>query len=91
MTLTESMVEEAALGWFQELGCAVFPVSQLAPGKTAAQLGSLGDLALVGRLRVAIHPLKPVISLLAIPTLHVTLLPKLLSKELSVAGVKNSR
>ncbi len=38
MTLTESMGEEAALGWFQELGCAVFPVSQLAPRKTAAQL-----------------------------------------------------
>ena len=91
MTLTESMVEEAALGWFQELGCAVFPVSQLAPGKTAAQLGSLGDLALVGRLRVAIHPLKPVISLGAIPTLRDTLLTELLSKELSVAEVKNSR
>ncbi len=48
-------------------------------------------MVLVGRLRGAIHQLKPVISLLAIPTLHVTLLPKLLSKELSVAGVKNSR
>jgi hypothetical protein len=48
-------------------------------------------VVLVGRLRGAIHQLKPVISLLAIPTLHVTLLPKLLSKELSVAGVKNSR
>jgi len=91
MSITESMVEEAALGWFQELGYAVGPVPQLAPGKTAAQLGSLDDLALVGWLRVAIHPLKPVISLGAIPTLRDTLLTELLSRELSVAEVKNSR
>jgi len=28
MTLTESMVEEAALGWFQDLGYAVLPGPQ---------------------------------------------------------------
>jgi hypothetical protein len=91
MTLNEAIVEEAALGWFQELGYAVFPGPQLAADKTAAELGLFGDLALVGRLRVAIHQLKPVISLLAIPTLRDTLLTELLSRELSIAEVKNSR
>jgi type I restriction enzyme R subunit len=34
--LSESMVEEVALGWFQELGYAVLPGSQLAPGEPTA-------------------------------------------------------
>ena len=89
--LTESIVEEAALGWFQELGYAVLSGPPLAPGEPTAERETFSDVVLVGRLRVAIHQLKPVISMLAIPTLRVTLLPKLLSKELSVAGVKNSR
>ena len=53
MRMTESMVEEAALGLRQELGYAVGPVPQLAQGEPAAQLGFFDDLALVGRLCVA--------------------------------------
>jgi type I restriction enzyme R subunit len=53
MSITESMLKEAALGWFQELGYAVGPVPQLAQGEPAAQLGFFDDLALVGRLCVA--------------------------------------
>ena len=61
MTLTESMVEAAALGWFQELGYAVLPGPQLAPGEPAAERDSFADVMLVGRLRVAIHQLNPAI------------------------------
>ena len=86
MTLNESHVEEAALEWFGELGYAVVHGPQLAPGEPAAERDSLGEVVLVGRLREAIRRLNP-----AIPhsrtfaTLRDTLLPKLLSGELSVA------
>jgi type I restriction enzyme, R subunit len=53
--LTEAIVEEAALGWFQELGYAVLPGPQLAPGEPAAERESFGDVVLVGRLREAIR------------------------------------
>ena len=43
MTLNEAIVEEAALGWFQELGYAVLPGSQLAPGEPAAERESFSD------------------------------------------------
>jgi type I restriction enzyme R subunit len=46
MTLTESMVEEGALGWFQELGYAVLPGPQLAPGEPAAERESFSNLEL---------------------------------------------
>ena len=61
MTLTESMVEEAALGWFQELGYAVLSGPQLAPGEPTAERDSFNDVVLVGRLRVAIRQLNPAI------------------------------
>jgi type I restriction enzyme R subunit len=46
MTLSESTVEEAALGWFQELGYAVLPGPQLAPGEPAAERESFSNLEL---------------------------------------------
>jgi type I restriction enzyme R subunit len=61
MTLTESMVEEAALGWYQQLGYAVLPGPQLAPGEPAAERDSFRDVVLVGRLRDAIARLNPTI------------------------------
>jgi type I restriction enzyme R subunit len=57
MTLTEYMVEEAALGWFQKLGYTVLPGPQLAPGEPAAERESFSDVVLVGRLREAIRQL----------------------------------
>jgi type I restriction enzyme R subunit len=52
MTLTEAMVEEAALGWFEQLGYAVLPGPQLAPGEPAAERESFSDVVLVRGLRL---------------------------------------
>ena len=61
MTLNESIVEAAALGWFQELGYAVLPGPQLAPGEPTAERQTFSDVVLVGRLREAIRQLNPAI------------------------------
>ena len=57
MSLTESIVEEAALEWFGELGYAVGHGADLAPGEPAAERASIGEVVLVGRLREAIRRL----------------------------------
>jgi type I restriction enzyme R subunit len=62
MSLTESIVEDAALTWFGELGYAVGHGPDLAPGEPAAERDGFGDVVLVGRLREAIRRLN-----LAIP------------------------
>ena len=71
MPLNESIVEDAALEWFEELGYAVGHGPQLAPGEYAE--GTLtptlsqgereedGEVGLVGRLREAIRRLNPAI------------------------------
>ena len=71
MSLNESIVEDAALEWFRlrqgfggqvgELGNAAGPGPQLAPGETAAERDSFGEVGLVGRLREAIRRLNPAI------------------------------
>jgi type I restriction enzyme R subunit len=61
MRLTVSIVEDAALEWFGELGYAVGHGPQLAPGEPAAERDSFGDVVLVGRLREAIRRLNPAI------------------------------
>ena len=61
MTINEAIVEEAALGWFQELGYAALPGPQLAPGEPTAERQSFSDVLLVGRLRQAIGRLNPTI------------------------------
>ena len=53
MSLNESIVEDAALTWFGELGYAVGHGPQLAPGEPAAERASFGEVVLVGRLRKA--------------------------------------
>jgi type I restriction enzyme R subunit len=60
--LAESMVEGAALGWFEELGYAVLPGPQLAPGEPGAEGETFSDVVLVGRLRESIRQLKPATS-----------------------------
>ncbi len=57
--LNESHVEEAALTWFGELGYAIGHGPHIAPGESAAERESFGDVVLVGRLREAIHRLNP--------------------------------
>jgi type I restriction enzyme, R subunit len=92
MSLNESIVEEAALEWFGELGYAVGHGPQLAPGEAAAERESFGEVVLVGRLREAIRRLNPAIpQSRTLATLRDTLLTKLLSGELSVAEAKTSR
>jgi type I restriction enzyme R subunit len=59
MSLNESIVEDAALEWFGELGYAVGHGPDLAPGEAAAERDSFGDVVLVGRLRDAIRRLNP--------------------------------
>ncbi len=59
MSLTESIVEEAALEWFGELGYAVGHGPHLAPGEPAEERETFGDVVLVDRLRAAIQKLNP--------------------------------
>ena len=57
MSLNESIVEDAALEWFGELGYAVGHGPQLAPGERAAERASFGEVVLAGRLRAALRRL----------------------------------
>ena len=61
MSLNESIVEDAALEWFGELGYAVGHGPQLAPGEATAERDSFSEVVLVGRLRDAIRRLNPAI------------------------------
>ena len=65
----KSIIEDAALAWFGELGYAVGHGPQLAPGEYAGstltptlshgERDSYGEVVLVGRLREAIRRLNP--------------------------------
>ena len=59
MLLNESIVEDAALEWFGELGYAVGHGPHLAPGEPAAERDSFSEVVLVERLREAIRRLNP--------------------------------
>ncbi len=59
MNLNESIVEDAALEWFGKLGYSVGHGPQIAPGESATERDSFGDVVLVGRLRAAIRRLNP--------------------------------
>ena len=58
-TFNESIVEDAALNWFAELGYAIGHGPHMAPGEPAAERDSFADVVLVGRLRDAIWRLNP--------------------------------
>jgi len=90
MHLNESIVEDAALPWFGELGYAVGHGPQLAPGEPAAEHAcaghadrrdSFGEVVQMDGLREAIPQSR------TLATLRDTLLPRLLSGEVSVAHV----
>ena len=94
MHLNESIVEDAALPWFGELGYAVGHEPQLAPGEPAAEHAcaghadrrdSFGEVVQVDRLREAIPQSR------TLATLRDTLLPKLLSGELSVPALETKQ
>ena len=86
MPVNESTVELAALEWFGALGYAVGHEPHLAPGEPTVERNSFGEVVLVVRLREAIRRLNPAISSRTLATLCDTLLPKLLSGELSVTS-----
>jgi len=58
---TESIVEEAALGWLRDVGYSVAFGPDLAAGQPAAERSDPGyrDVVLVGRLRAALQRLNP--------------------------------
>ena len=85
MSLNESIVEDAALEWFGELGYAVGHGPHLAPGEPAAERDSFSEVVLVGRLREVIPRLNSAFPSRSPATLRGTLLPKLFSGELSVS------
>lgn len=57
--VAESTVEEAALGWFEELGYGVVHGPEIAPGELFAERESYGDVVLVKRLREAMARINP--------------------------------
>src|SRR5438132_56139 len=59
--LTESIVEEASLTWFGELGYTVKQGLALAPDQPRAERSSFADVVCVKRLRDAIGQLNPII------------------------------
>ena len=58
-TLNESIVEDAALTWFEELGYTIGHGPNMAPGEPTTERETFGDVVLVGRLRKAILRLNP--------------------------------
>ena len=59
MSLNESVVEEAALSWFAELGYQIGHGPHIAPGEPASERDSFADVVLAGRLRTAVQRLNP--------------------------------
>lgn len=51
-SVTESVLEEATLDWFRELGYAVVFGPDLAPGEPAAERATFGDVVLPSCFRV---------------------------------------
>ncbi len=61
MSLNESVVEDAALEWFGELGYSCLGAEALTPALSHGERESYGEVVLVGRLREAIRRLNPAI------------------------------
>ncbi|RME25088.1 MAG: type I restriction endonuclease subunit R, partial [Deltaproteobacteria bacterium] len=57
--VTESVVEEATLSWFESLGYAVLHGPDIAPGERAAERQGYDEVILPGRLRAALARLNP--------------------------------
>ena len=58
-SFTESVVEEAALEWLEEIGYTHIGGPDIAPGEAAAERESYFDVVLAGRLRQALARLNP--------------------------------
>lgn len=51
--ITESVVEEATLDWFQDIGYGILHGPDIVPGELLAEWASYEDVVLLGRLRSA--------------------------------------
>ncbi len=58
-TFTESVVEDAALSWLNELGYMLTHGPEIAPGELNAERTGFGEVVLAGRLREALRRLNP--------------------------------
>src|SRR5215207_1152214 len=58
-SLNESVVEEATLAWFEELGYETLHGPDIAPDEPNAERTSYGDVILIDRLRSALARLNP--------------------------------
>jgi type I restriction enzyme R subunit len=56
---TESVVEQAALGWFESAGWAVRHGAEIAPGESDAERENYGQVILERRLREALARFSP--------------------------------
>ena len=65
-TFTESVVEEAALEWFQSIGYSVVAGPSIAPGEPDEERKTYGHVVLEGRLRDALRRLNPSVPPVAI-------------------------
>ncbi|MCK6554947.1 type I restriction endonuclease subunit R [Candidatus Binatia bacterium] len=61
-TFTESVVEQAALAWFEALGYAIVGGPSIAPGEPGEERRTYADVVLDGRLRDALARLNPTVS-----------------------------
>ncbi len=61
MSLNESVVEDAAISWFAQIGYTVGHGPNLAPGEPGAERSSFADVILKERLQDAIPRLNPLI------------------------------
>src|SRR5258708_39115713 len=56
---TESIVEEAALSWFEELGYTFLNGGTIAPGELHAERSNYGEVILADRLNAALAIINP--------------------------------
>lgn len=59
MAITESILEDANLGWLKELGWIVLRGPDIAPGEPQAERETYADVLLVGRLQSALERINP--------------------------------
>jgi type I restriction enzyme R subunit len=59
---TESVVEQAALAWFEALGYSIVGGPSIAPGEPGEERRTYADVVLNGRLREALARLNPTVS-----------------------------
>jgi type I restriction enzyme R subunit len=59
--ITESIIEQATLDWFRELGYPVFNGPEIGPGELFAERVNYSDVILEGRVRSALTNINPTI------------------------------